>query len=97
MGNLLAAVIGLPFFLKEELPEINGILMLVALGTFQLGISYVLYAKAIQSVQDILQSIISTEADSTPALTKASIKIPLSKYSCSSMFWFVEGVFSNFV
>ena len=51
LGNLLAAVIGLPFFFKEELPEINGILMLVALGTFQLGISYVLYAKAIQKVR----------------------------------------------
>jgi len=51
LGNLLAAVIGLPFFLKEEIPEINGILMLIALGTFQLGISYVLYVKALQKVQ----------------------------------------------
>ena len=51
LGNLLAAAISLPFLLKEELPEINSILMLVALGTFQLGISYVLYAKAIQKVR----------------------------------------------
>jgi len=51
LGNLLAAVIGLPFFLREELPEINGILMLIALGTFQLGFSYVLYTKAIQKVR----------------------------------------------
>ena len=51
LGNLSAAVIGLPFFLREELPEINGILMLIALGTFQLGFSYVLYTKAIQKVR----------------------------------------------
>ena len=51
LGNLLAAVIGLPFFLREELPEIHGILMLIALGTFQLGFSYVLYTKAIQKVR----------------------------------------------
>ena len=51
LGNLLAAAIGLPFFLREELPEINGILMLIALGTLQLGFSYVLYTKAIQKVR----------------------------------------------
>jgi drug/metabolite transporter (DMT)-like permease len=51
LGNVLAAIIGLPFFLTEKLPEINGILMLLAMGIFQLGISYVLYTKAIQKVR----------------------------------------------
>ena len=51
LGNVLATIIGLPFFLTEKLPEINGILMLLAMGVFQLGISYVLYAKAIQKVR----------------------------------------------
>lgn len=51
LGNVLAIIIGLPYFLTEKLPEIDGILMLLALGIFQLGISYVLYAKAIQKVR----------------------------------------------
>ncbi len=51
LGNVLAIIIGLPYFLTEKLPEIDGIMMLLALGIFQLGISYVLYAKAIQKVR----------------------------------------------
>ena len=56
----------LPFFFIEELPEINGILMLVALGTFHLGISYVLYAKAIQKVR-AFQAVLFTMLE--PILT----------------------------
>ncbi len=51
LGNVIATIIGLPFFLTEKLPEIDGILMLLAMGIFQLGVSYVLYAKAIQKVR----------------------------------------------
>ncbi|MEE2876329.1 MAG: EamA family transporter [Candidatus Neomarinimicrobiota bacterium] len=51
LGNVLATIIGLPFLLSEKLPEIDGLLMLILLGVFQLGISYVLYTKAIQKVR----------------------------------------------
>ena len=50
LGNIIAAIIGLPFILGEEIPDIKAIAMLLTLGIFQLGISYVLYAKAIQKV-----------------------------------------------
>ncbi len=51
LGNVLATILGLPFILTETPPEIDSILMLLAMGIFQLGISYVLYAKAIQKVR----------------------------------------------
>jgi drug/metabolite transporter (DMT)-like permease len=54
LGNILAAVIGLPFCLGS-LPRSGGsvalaALVLVCLGVFQLGLSYVLYSKAIRHV-----------------------------------------------
>lgn len=49
LGNLFAAVIGLPF-LSVSMPDASGWLGLLLLGVFQLGISYVLYSRAIKHV-----------------------------------------------
>ncbi|MBF90010.1 MAG: EamA family transporter [Candidatus Marinimicrobia bacterium] len=53
LGNFLTAIICLPFFFCEQLPDYKGIVMLTIMGVFQLGISYVLYARAIQKVRAI--------------------------------------------
>ena len=51
LGNLLAGVIGLPFILKAgALPDARGWGALALLGTVQLGLSYLLYARAIRHV-----------------------------------------------
>ncbi|MFT3830449.1 MAG: EamA family transporter [Opitutaceae bacterium] len=49
-GNLLGAVVGLPFFAAGPPPSPTGWAALVALGTLQLGLSYFLYARAIKHV-----------------------------------------------
>jgi drug/metabolite transporter (DMT)-like permease len=50
LGNLLAFVIGLPFMLRAPLPSPGGLTALAALGVVQLGVSYWLYARALQHV-----------------------------------------------
>jgi len=50
LGNLAAAVVGLPFFAAGPWPGATGWAALVALGTLQLGLSYLLYARAIRHV-----------------------------------------------
>lgn len=50
LGNLLAFVIGLPFMLRAPLPSTGGLWALAALGLVQLGVSYWLYARALQHV-----------------------------------------------
>ncbi|MHB1654671.1 MAG: DMT family transporter [Desulfitobacteriaceae bacterium] len=47
LGNILTAVIGLPFLFKSW-PDASGWLYLFILGTLQLGASYIFYAKAIK-------------------------------------------------
>ena len=47
LGNILTAVIGLPF-LYQSVPNTNGWLLLIMLGVVQLGIPYILFAKAIK-------------------------------------------------
>jgi drug/metabolite transporter (DMT)-like permease len=47
LGNILTALIGLPFFAFGT-PEGEGWLYLLVLGVFQLGVSYILYSKAIK-------------------------------------------------
>ena len=47
LGNILTAVIGLPF-LSQSVPNTNGWLLLIMLGVVQLGIPYILFAKAIK-------------------------------------------------
>jgi drug/metabolite transporter (DMT)-like permease len=51
LGNLLAGVIGLPFIFKAGLlPNAGSWVALGLLGTIQLGVSYLLYARAIRHV-----------------------------------------------
>ena len=51
LGNLLAGVVGLPFmFSAQALPSVRGWIALALLGIVQLGISYLLYARAIRHI-----------------------------------------------
>lgn len=47
LGNMLTAVIGVPFIVGH-LPNMTGWLALLAAGVFQLGISYILFSAAIK-------------------------------------------------
>jgi drug/metabolite transporter (DMT)-like permease len=49
LGNIITVMIGLPFMLNT-LPNIHSWIALILLGTFQLGLSYVLYIIAIKNV-----------------------------------------------
>lgn len=57
LGNLLTAVIGVPF-LFSKMPDARGWLYLVVLGTLQLGIPYILYSMAIKHVSALEASLI---------------------------------------
>jgi len=50
LGNLLAGGIGLWFMCTSPLPGLTGWAALLALGIFQLGLSYLLYASAIKRI-----------------------------------------------
>lgn len=50
LGNLIAAVVGLPFMLDAAPLPTSGWAALFALGIVQLGISYALYSRAIHHV-----------------------------------------------
>lgn len=50
LGNLIGAAIGLPFFVTGLPPDARSWGALVALGTLQLGLSYLLYSRAIKHV-----------------------------------------------
>ena len=51
LGNLLAGVVGLPFiFSAPSLPDARGWIALALLGIVQLGVSYLLYARAIRHI-----------------------------------------------
>jgi len=51
LGNLLAGAIGLPFMFRAgPLPDARSWLALALLGTVQLGLSYLLYSRAIRHV-----------------------------------------------
>jgi drug/metabolite transporter (DMT)-like permease len=49
-GNLATAAVGLPFMLGP-LPDGSSILGLLLLGVFQMGLAYILYAKALRHIQ----------------------------------------------
>jgi Permeases of the drug/metabolite transporter (DMT) superfamily len=49
LGNIFTGIIGIPF-LSVKVPNHTEILVLLALGVFQLGLSYTLYAYAIKHV-----------------------------------------------
>lgn len=57
-GNLLAAVIGLPFLFRS-VPDASGWICLVILGVVQLGIPYLLYSKAIKHITAMEAILIS--------------------------------------
>ncbi len=51
LGNLLAGVVGLPFmFSAPTVPSVRGWIALALLGIVQLGVSYLLYARAIRHI-----------------------------------------------
>lgn len=50
LGNLIAGAIGLPFMLTSPPPDAAGFGALFALGIFQLGVPYLLYAYSIKRV-----------------------------------------------
>jgi len=52
LGNILTALIGLPFMVRS-MPDAQGWIVLVLLGVFQLGFSYILYAEALKQVTAI--------------------------------------------
>lgn len=57
LGNILTAVIGIPF-ISKNMPDARGWLFLVILGIVQLGLSYILYSKAIKHVTALEASLI---------------------------------------
>jgi drug/metabolite transporter (DMT)-like permease len=50
LGNILTALVGLPFILAQPVLSLAGWGAIVVLGVFQLGLSYVLYTVAIKFV-----------------------------------------------
>jgi drug/metabolite transporter (DMT)-like permease len=59
LGNILGAVIGLPFLFQESysLPNLG---IIAYLGIFQIGLSFVLYSIAIKQVQALESTLILT-------------------------------------
>lgn len=58
LGNIITAIIGLPFMFISEKPDFTGWIALLILGVFQLGISYTLYSIAIKNVTALEATII---------------------------------------
>lgn len=50
LGNLIGFLVGLPFMVGVPLPSGTGLGALLLLGIFQLGVPYLLYARAIKHV-----------------------------------------------
>jgi drug/metabolite transporter (DMT)-like permease len=59
LGNLIAGVVGIPFMFGAA-PSAQGWLGLGLLGVFQLGLSYILYTRALKSVTAVEAIIVST-------------------------------------
>ena len=59
LGNLLTALLCLPFFFIGKAPSPQGWLMLAVLGMVQLGLPYVLYAAAIKRVTALEATLIT--------------------------------------
>jgi len=57
LGNLMTALICLPFMIGR-LPSAPNTTGLAFMGIFQLGLSYLLYSKAIQQVRAVEASLI---------------------------------------
>ena len=59
LGNLVTVVVGFPFMLRP-LPSLNGWIGLLLLGIFQLGLSYIFFASAVQRVKALDTILICT-------------------------------------
>ncbi|NSW90719.1 MAG: EamA family transporter [Firmicutes bacterium] len=59
LGNIVTAIIGLPFMFNTEKPDLTGWCMLLVLGIFQLGLSYILYSVAIKHVTALEATLIT--------------------------------------
>jgi len=57
LGNILTAIIGIPFMLQSK-PTTLSWVGLVLMGTIQLGLPYIIYAKAIKSVSALEATLI---------------------------------------
>lgn len=57
LGNILTAIIGIPFIFGA-VPDTKGWFCLIVLGVIQLGLPYILYAKAIKHVTALEATII---------------------------------------
>jgi drug/metabolite transporter (DMT)-like permease len=61
MGNLITFLVTIPFIAKAPMPDLTSIIGLILLGIFQLGFSYILFAKAIKyvtAVEGILVNVL---------------------------------------
>jgi drug/metabolite transporter (DMT)-like permease len=50
LGNLLTALVGLPFMFQGAAPKLPGWIAIGFMGVFQLGLAYILYAAALKEV-----------------------------------------------
>ncbi len=60
LGNIIAAVVGVPFAFGQPSPEMRGWIGLLLLGLLQIGLSYILYARAIKYVPALETVLVST-------------------------------------
>jgi len=59
LGNIIGAVIGLPFLFQESY-SLQNLSIIAYLGIFQIGLSFVLYSIAIKQVQALEATLILT-------------------------------------
>jgi drug/metabolite transporter (DMT)-like permease len=85
LGNLITAAIGLPFLFRS-VPDASGWLYLLLLGVVQLGIPYILYAKAIKHVT-ALEAILVPVIE--PLLNPVWVLLMLGK--CRAHCHYLEG------
>lgn len=58
-GNIIVALVGIPFFLESHLNSTNELLMLVFLGVFQIGVAYAFFNYSLKRILAIENSLIS--------------------------------------
>ncbi|BER91471.1 DMT family transporter [Atrimonas thermophila] len=58
LGNLLTALIGLPFMLRDFPLDLKSVTSLLLLGTLQIGFPYILYVKAVKMVTALAACLI---------------------------------------
>lgn len=52
-GNILTFLICIPFMAQGNLPDSTGLIVLLVLGIFQVGISYILYAESVKHLSAV--------------------------------------------